>query len=170
MTQTKAKTVILDPHPSLHKDSMPADPNSKEIKELITTMRQTLKEWEEGEKRYVSVGLAAVQINKLYRVVLVRSDFDDYQKTDFYPLINPEIIKYEGAPMLEDESCMSVHGIHAKVPRYPKIRVRAQEKALPFEPLVPNEETIKAMEAARRGDLIMAKNVDDLMAKLNADD
>ena len=30
--------------------------------------------------------------------------------------------------MLEDESCMSVHGIHAKVPRYPKIRVRAQDK------------------------------------------
>jgi peptide deformylase len=128
MTQTKAKTVILDPHPSLHKDSMPADPKSKEIKDLIATMRETLKEWEEGEKRYVSVGLAAVQINELYRVVLVRSDFDDYQKADFYPLINPEIIKYEGAPILEDESCMSVHGIHAKVPRYPKIRVRAQDK------------------------------------------
>jgi hypothetical protein len=43
MTQTKAKTVILDPHPSLHKDSMPADPKSKEIKDLIATMRKTLK-------------------------------------------------------------------------------------------------------------------------------
>jgi DNA-damage-inducible protein J len=27
----------------------------------------------------------------------------------------------------------------------------AKEKALPFEPLVPNEETIEAMSAARRG-------------------
>ena len=29
----------------------------------------------------------------------------------------------------------------------------AKEKALPFEPLVPNEETIEAMKAARRGEL-----------------
>jgi DNA-damage-inducible protein J len=28
----------------------------------------------------------------------------------------------------------------------------AKEKALPFEPLVPNEETIEAMKAARRGE------------------
>ena len=30
----------------------------------------------------------------------------------------------------------------------------AKEKALPFEPLVPNEETIEAMKAARRGELV----------------
>ncbi len=29
----------------------------------------------------------------------------------------------------------------------------AREKALPFEPLVPNEETIEAMKAARGGEL-----------------
>ncbi|HEU0215332.1 MAG TPA: type II toxin-antitoxin system RelB/DinJ family antitoxin [Stellaceae bacterium] len=32
----------------------------------------------------------------------------------------------------------------------------AKEKALPFEPLVPNEETIEAMKAARRGELTTA--------------
>jgi DNA-damage-inducible protein J len=32
----------------------------------------------------------------------------------------------------------------------------AKEKALPFEPLVPNEETIEAIKAARRGDLVTA--------------
>ena len=30
----------------------------------------------------------------------------------------------------------------------------AKEKALPFEPLVPNEETIEAMKAARRDELV----------------
>lgn len=125
MTQIKTKKVILDPHPSLHKESKIADPKSQEIKDLIATMRATLKEWEEGEDRYVSVGLAAVQINELQRVVLVRSDFHDYDKSDFYALINPEITKYEGAPVQEDESCMSVHGVHAKVPRYPKVKVKA---------------------------------------------
>ncbi len=33
------------------------------------------------------------------------------------------------------------------------IRVAA-EKALPFEPLIPNEETIQAIKAARRGELV----------------
>ena len=46
----------------------------------------------------------------------------------------------------------------------------AQEKALPFEPLIPNKETIEAMRAARRGDLITASHINNLLADLNADD
>jgi DNA-damage-inducible protein J len=46
----------------------------------------------------------------------------------------------------------------------------AAEKALPFEPLVPNAETIEAMRAARRGDLVTVGSPDQLLASLNADD
>lgn len=46
----------------------------------------------------------------------------------------------------------------------------AREKALPFEPLVPNAETIEAMKAARRGELVTVGSPDDLLADLNADD
>ena len=46
----------------------------------------------------------------------------------------------------------------------------AKEKALPFEPLIPNEETIEAMRAARRGELVVAGSIDDLFEKLNAED
>jgi DNA-damage-inducible protein J len=46
----------------------------------------------------------------------------------------------------------------------------AREKALPFEPLVPNEVTIKAMKEARRGGLKSFATVEDLMADLNAED
>jgi DNA-damage-inducible protein J len=46
----------------------------------------------------------------------------------------------------------------------------AREKALPFEPLVPNEETIEAMKEARRGGLKSAGSVDELMTDLHADD
>ena len=46
----------------------------------------------------------------------------------------------------------------------------ATEKRLPFEPLVPNAETVAAMEAARRGDLVTVSDVDRLMADLHADD
>jgi DNA-damage-inducible protein J len=47
----------------------------------------------------------------------------------------------------------------------------AKEKALPFEPLIPNAETIEAMEAARRGEFVGEfKTVHELFADLNADD
>lgn len=46
----------------------------------------------------------------------------------------------------------------------------AREKALPFEPLVPNEETIQAMKEARRKKLKSFNDADDLMADLNGED
>lgn len=46
----------------------------------------------------------------------------------------------------------------------------AAERALPFDPLVPNEKTIRALKAARRGDLKKIGNLDALMTDLDADD
>jgi DNA-damage-inducible protein J len=44
----------------------------------------------------------------------------------------------------------------------------AAEKALPFEPLNPNAESIAAMKAARRGELIKVGKPDKLLRSLNA--
>lgn len=46
----------------------------------------------------------------------------------------------------------------------------AREKALPFEPLVPNPETVAAMREARKGKLSRFRDVDALMKDLNAGD
>ena len=46
----------------------------------------------------------------------------------------------------------------------------AREKTLPFEPLIPNEETIAAMKAARRGSVKSFENVEALMADLREED
>jgi DNA-damage-inducible protein J len=46
----------------------------------------------------------------------------------------------------------------------------AHEKALPFEPLVPNAETVEAMKEARRGGLPRYKNPTALHRGLNEDD
>jgi DNA-damage-inducible protein J len=46
----------------------------------------------------------------------------------------------------------------------------ATEKKLPFDPLIPNAETIEAMKAARREEVTTVGPVDDLLASLNADD
>ena len=45
----------------------------------------------------------------------------------------------------------------------------AAEKALPFEPLVPNADTIEAMKAARSGNLTTAGKPANLLASLDAD-
>jgi len=45
----------------------------------------------------------------------------------------------------------------------------AADKALPFEPLAPNAETVAAMRAARRGELVTAGKPSALLASLNAD-
>lgn len=46
----------------------------------------------------------------------------------------------------------------------------AREKALPFDPLVPNPGTVDAMREARRGKLPRFKDVGALMKDLNAGD
>ena len=46
----------------------------------------------------------------------------------------------------------------------------AREQSLPFDPMVPNATTIKAMRDARRGKTTQHQSLDSLMADLNADD
>ena len=46
----------------------------------------------------------------------------------------------------------------------------AAEEALPFPVKVPNAETVAAMQELERGEGIKARNVEELMTDLNADD
>ena len=44
------------------------------------------------------------------------------------------------------------------------------ERALPFDPLIPNAETVEAMKAARRGELVKVGTLENLVADLHEDD
>ena len=46
----------------------------------------------------------------------------------------------------------------------------AHDKALPFEPLIPNAVNIQAMKDARAGKVTKAASIEGLFADLNADD
>ena len=46
----------------------------------------------------------------------------------------------------------------------------AKDKALPFEPFMPNEETIVAIQAARRGEVVKVGTIENLFTDLHADD
>ena len=46
----------------------------------------------------------------------------------------------------------------------------ARERALPFDPLIPNDTTIAAMREARAGGLMRFESVDALMSDLHEED
>ena len=92
---------------------------------LIQDMTDAAIDWEASRPHEISAALAAVQIDALQRVVIIRSDFEDKENNHFTALINPEIVKYEGVIETDYEGCLSVKSIYGKVPRYTKIRVKA---------------------------------------------
>ena len=95
------------------------------IIQLVEDMTEASLDWEHSRPHEISAALAAVQIDRLERVVIIRGNFDDKSDRGFITLINPEVVKYEGKITEDYEGCLSVSNIYGKVPRYSKIRVRA---------------------------------------------
>jgi peptide deformylase len=96
-----------------------------DVTKLVSTMTDAALDWEASRPHEISAALAAVQVDKLERVVIIRSDFEDKASKEFTALINPEIVKYEGHVAADYEGCLSVRDVYGKVPRHTKIRVKA---------------------------------------------
>lgn len=125
----KKEDIITLPNPHLRQKSTRVHIITDDVKQLVTEMTDASLDWEDSRPHEISAALAAVQVDRLERVVIVRGDFDDKTNREFIPLINPEIVKGEG-PMIEDyEGCLSVNGFYGKVPRYSKVRIKALDIA-----------------------------------------
>ncbi|MBH2007680.1 peptide deformylase [Candidatus Saccharibacteria bacterium] len=121
----KKENVIALPNPHLRQKSVRVHVVTDETRALIEDLTSAALDWEASRPHEISAAIAAVQVDHLERVVIVRSDFDHKDNTDFTALINPEIIKYEGEIVDDYEGCLSVKEVYGKVPRYSKIRVKA---------------------------------------------
>lgn len=121
--------IITLPHPDLRKKSARVHVITDETKQLIDDMKSAALDWEDSRPHELAVALAAVQIDRLERVVIVRADTDDKENRDFTVLINPEVVKREGQIVSEHEGCLSVRDIYGLVPRHDKIRVKAIDEA-----------------------------------------
>lgn len=119
--------IITLPHESLRERSQKVSFVTDEIKQLIEDMKSATLDWEANREHEVGVALAAVQVNKLHRVVVIREDFDDKNNSNFDVFINPKIVKYEGDIISDFEGCLSVKDVYGKVPRYTKVRVAAMD-------------------------------------------
>ncbi len=121
----KKEDIITLPNQHLREKSTRIHVITDETLTLIDDMTSAALDWEDSRPHEISAALAAVQIDRLERVVIVRSDFDDKSSREFTTLINPEIVKYEGSLVSDYEGCLSVSKIYGKVPRYSKVRIKA---------------------------------------------
>jgi peptide deformylase len=121
------REIITYPHPVLRQKAEHITVFDQELKTLVEDMAETMY-------KAPGVGLAANQIGVAKQLVLVdRSTSDDERK--YLVLINPEITAGEGS-MIDEEGCLSVVECYAKVKRFKKIHVTAQDvegKPLEFD-------------------------------------
>ena len=117
--------IITLPNPHLRQKSERIHVINQEVLDQVAKMTDAALDWEKSRPHEVSAALAAVQVDILKRLVIIRNDFDDKTNDEFIALINPEIVKYEGEIVEDFEGCLSVNHIYGKVPRYSKVRVRA---------------------------------------------
>lgn len=105
--------ILTNQNPQLRKKSKPVAKITKEIKELINNMEETLR-------AAPGIGLAAPQVGELLRVII--ADVGE----DRHVLINPRIAKKEGSQTFI-EGCLSLPGIEAPVERSGKIVVKGSD-------------------------------------------
>lgn len=127
MKQAPRNTIIALPNSDLRKCSRRVGLVDNEIITIIKDMQAAVLDWEDHREHEVGVALSAVQINKLYRIIIIRESPDDKSNRKFIVFINPAINKYIGEKTEDFEGCLSVKDIYGRVPRYEKIKVKAMD-------------------------------------------
>jgi peptide deformylase len=117
--------IITLPHPHLRQRSQKVGLITPEIKKIIQDMQEATLDWEASREHEVGVALAATQVDQLYRIVVIRNNFDNKDDRSFAVFINPQITKYEGEIEEDFEGCLSIRDVYGKVPRYSKVRIKA---------------------------------------------
>lgn len=125
--------IIALPSPSLRKRSQKIGLITDEVKKLIADMRSATIDWENSRDHEAAVGLAAVQIDRLYKVFIIRKNFDQPDQQEFQVFINPEIVKKDGELVEDFEGCLSVPDVYGKIKRHDRVKVKAlDENGIPF--------------------------------------
>jgi peptide deformylase len=111
--------IVKYPHPALRYASRPVTEIDDSLREAIRVMFELMYKAE-------GIGLAANQVALPFRFFLLNVTADPEQKDKEQVFINPEIIKRHLSTE-DEEGCLSLPGLYAKVRRARKIRVRAYD-------------------------------------------
>ncbi len=124
MTYSKDDIITL-PNRHLRQKSARVGIVTDKIRQIAQNMVDATLSWDASRDHEVGVALAAVQIDSLYRIIVVRNNYEDKEDKSFTVFINPEITKLEGDILEDYEGCLSVPDLYGKVKRYSKVRVKA---------------------------------------------
>jgi peptide deformylase len=117
------RTILHYPDPRLRRKANPVPEVTNDIRRLVDDMAETMYQ-------APGIGLAAIQVNEAWRIVVI--DISE-TRNQLRVFINPEILSREGEQERE-EGCLSVPGIYEPVIRAHRIRVRALDRdGQPFE-------------------------------------
>jgi peptide deformylase len=116
--------IITLPHKDLRRRSKKVAHVTPHTLALIDEMQQCLIDWETSRNHEVGVALAAVQIDKLLSVIIIRNNFDDKKDHSITAIINPEIVEKSGPIINDHEGCLSVLDVYGMIPRHSKVKVR----------------------------------------------
>jgi peptide deformylase len=119
--------IIALPNPHLRQKSQRVGVINDEVQQIVQDMKDATIDWDRSRSHEVGVALAAVQVDRLYKIVVIRNNFDDKNDHSFTVFINPEIVKAEGELKADFEGCLSVPNIYGNVPRYSKVKVKAKD-------------------------------------------
>lgn len=111
------RNIVKAPDELLRKKSRPVEKIDEKLLTLLDDMAETMYASE-------GVGLAAVQVGILRRVVVIDIGQEDIGLIE---LINPVIKKSSGS-QVNDEGCLSVEGRRGKVKRPAKLVVEAYDR------------------------------------------
>ena len=113
MSQRK---IVIEPDPILRKKSEPLEKVDDEIRELLDDMLETM---------YAApgIGLAAVQVGILKRIIVIDISKDKEKKNPLF-LINPEIISKSKKTSVYEEGCLSLPGYFAEIERPAECQIK----------------------------------------------
>ncbi|RPH01179.1 MAG: peptide deformylase [Candidatus Pelagibacter sp. TMED153] len=103
------RKIIIEPDPILRKKCEPLEKMDASTKKLMDDMLETMYQ-------APGIGLAAVQIGILKRLVVIDISKDEEKKNPIF-LINPEIVNLSEQTSIYEEGCLSIPGQFAEVER-----------------------------------------------------
>ncbi|MDR2041373.1 MAG: peptide deformylase [Tannerella sp.] len=107
--------------PVLREKAKPVDEREPDLKQFIDDLFETMYSAD-------GIGLAASQVGRPIRLLVIDADVmsENYPECRFFKrvMINPEIVEKSRETVALEEGCLSFPGIHEKVSRAVRIRVR----------------------------------------------
>ena len=111
--------IVKYPHPALRYLSRP-------VQQIDDALRSTVRAMFDLMYESRGIGLAANQVALPFRFFILNLTADPEKKDQEQVFINPEIVKRHSATE-DEEGCLSLPGLYAKVRRARRIRVRAYD-------------------------------------------